>query len=131
MGPHEWRWISLSEGGRVGFAEAEPYAFLEGTVFIKHFELPFDEPQAELRKPTETRFLVSTSTGFYGVTCKWDDAGNDATPVPEGQRARHARCDACRRQRTAPTAFLTRTERLPRVSQRERGIRARREKRHS
>ena len=85
-GAQKSRWLLLPPGGHIGFAETGPYSFPEGSVFVKHFELPLDERQPELRRRLETRFLVSTKTGFYGVSYKWNDAGTDATPVLAGTR---------------------------------------------
>jgi len=80
-GAHKSRWLELPRGTHIGFAEAGPYAFPEGSVFIKHFEMALDERRPELRRRLETRFLVATPTGFYGVSYRWNAAGTDATPV--------------------------------------------------
>lgn len=83
-GASKQRWLGLPAGSQVGFAETGPYAFPDGSVFVKHFEMALDERQPELRRRLETRFLVATAQGYYGITYRWNDAGTDATPVLDG-----------------------------------------------
>jgi uncharacterized repeat protein (TIGR03806 family) len=80
-GAQKKRWLQLPPGSSIGFAESGPYAFPEGSVFIKHFDMALDERRPELRRRLETRFLVSTPAGFYGVSYRWNAGGTDATPV--------------------------------------------------
>ena len=83
-GAHKSRWLALPRGASIGFAETGPYAFPEGSVFIKQFDMALDERRPEQRRRLETRFLVSTPAGFYGVSYRWNAAGSDATPVLDG-----------------------------------------------
>jgi uncharacterized repeat protein (TIGR03806 family) len=80
-GAHKTRWLTLPRGTSIGFAETGPYAFPEGSVFVKQFDMALDERRPEVRRRLETRFLVSTPAGFYGVSYRWNSAGTDATPV--------------------------------------------------
>jgi uncharacterized repeat protein (TIGR03806 family) len=83
-GAYKLRWISLPEYAGVYAADDGAWQFPEGTVFVKHFEMAFDENQPEVRQRLETRLLVAASSGeYYGVTYKWNDAQTDATLVLE------------------------------------------------
>jgi len=83
-GAQKSRWMLLPEGGTLGFAEAGPYTFPVGTTFVKHFELALDARRPEEQRRLETRFLVSTPLGYYGISYRWDADGTDATPVLDG-----------------------------------------------
>jgi uncharacterized repeat protein (TIGR03806 family) len=80
------RWIAVPNNGApygtgesVGFSPTGEWSFPVGTVFVKHFELPIDETQPELRQRLETRFLVQATNGtVYGLTYKWRADGSDA-----------------------------------------------------
>ena len=71
------RWIAPPQGGRIGFREKGEWTFPNGTAFIKHFELG---------KRLETRFLVVTSAGGFGVTYRWRPDGSDADLLAQGER---------------------------------------------
>lgn len=83
-GASKRRWLRLPEGEPIGFAENGPWSFPVGTTFVKHFDLALDEREPERRQRLETRFLVSTPTGYYGVSYRWNADGTDATPVLAG-----------------------------------------------
>jgi uncharacterized repeat protein (TIGR03806 family) len=80
------RWILLPGDGtdpdpstdRIEFSPDEAWRFPVGTVFIKHFELPIDERDARIARRLETRLLVVTHDGAYGLTYVWNDSGTDA-----------------------------------------------------
>src|SRR4029453_10574925 len=82
-GAFKQRWLRLPPGARVGvpgagpiqFAPSGAYAFPDGTVFVKHFELALDERAPEIRRRLETRFLVAARGGYYGITYKWNAEG--------------------------------------------------------
>lgn len=86
------RWIAIpSDGQRDSLAEQivfspdSPWDFPEGTVAIKHFELPIDESNPAAIRRLETRFLVALSGGdFYGITYRWREDGSDADLLPGG-----------------------------------------------
>ena len=84
-GASKQRWFSIPDatakirGGRNGRWE-----FPEGSVFIKHFELELVKGDPNSRRRLETRFLVRSPEGVYGVTYRWNDAQNNATLVSEG-----------------------------------------------
>jgi uncharacterized repeat protein (TIGR03806 family) len=90
------RWISLPSDGMpfdvnetIGFSATGEWTFPAGSVFIKHFDLAIDERTPEVRRRIETRLLVRTETGAYGVTYRWNEDQNDARVVTSGQSANY------------------------------------------
>ena len=84
------RWIALPNDGmhntsteEIAFSENESWQFPEGTVFVKHFELPADALHPSRAVRLETRFLVmSENGGAYGLTYRWNEEGTDAELLP-------------------------------------------------
>ena len=80
------RWISIPNDGsfdgtdeQIRFNSTEDWTFPEGTVFIKHFELPFSEDPNAPRVRLETRFFVIGEDKVgYGITYKWNEEGTEA-----------------------------------------------------
>ncbi|MBX3745271.1 MAG: hypothetical protein KF833_08160 [Verrucomicrobiae bacterium] len=58
------------------------FAFPTGTVWVKHFELEGVVGHPQPARRLETRLLVKTDSGAYGVTYRWDADGIDAHLVP-------------------------------------------------
>jgi uncharacterized repeat protein (TIGR03806 family) len=84
-GAYKRRWLSLPEGGKIGFSATGQWTFPEGTVFVKQFALALDENQPEQLRQLETRFWVAGRDGeFYGLVYKWDDAQQDAQLLIDG-----------------------------------------------
>jgi len=87
------RWIALPNDGtyntadeQIIFEEEENWAFPEGTVTIKHFELPTNENNPSVKVRLETRFFVFTPTGGYGLTYRWNDAGTEAYLIDQEEQ---------------------------------------------
>ena len=85
------RWMALPNGGTSGkiqFSSTQTWTFPEGTVFVKHFELPIT---TDLQGPTEkleTRFFIVGKGGKgYGLTYKWNSEGTDAILLGGGATA--------------------------------------------
>ena len=78
------RWMCLPNDpehpdSKIGFNPEGEWSFPNGTVFVKHFEMPTDETRPELKRRLETRLLVRDATGsVYGVTYKWRPDNSDA-----------------------------------------------------
>ncbi len=78
------RWMALPDGGKIGIAEKGEWSFPNGSVFVKHFDLPTDETHPETRRRLETRLLVRDASGAaYGVTYKWRPDNSDADLVTD------------------------------------------------
>jgi uncharacterized repeat protein (TIGR03806 family) len=72
------RWAAIPNS-KVKFSISGEWEFPAGTVFVKHFDLPVDEANPNVRRRLETRLLVRDSTGgVYGVTYKWRADESDA-----------------------------------------------------
>jgi len=78
------RWFSVPDTNlTVGFEREAPWSFPVGTVWIKHFELQLTNGVPSSARRMETRFLVRTADGVYGVTYRWDDSQTNATLVAD------------------------------------------------
>lgn len=74
------RFVSVPDQ-QIGYELNAPWSFPEGTVWIKHFELPLDRQNETARVRVETRFLVKTENSAYGISYRWNEAGTEATLV--------------------------------------------------
>lgn len=80
------RWVAIPNNGTHNAATErivnngdDGWVFPEGTVFIKHFELPIDKRNPSLTQKLETRFMVvGPDQTVKGFTYKWNQAGTDA-----------------------------------------------------
>ena len=85
------RWLAIpndgtpdSVGEQIVYDESGTWAYPPGTVIVKHFEMLLDETDENSKKRLETRFLVHGEDRiYYALTYRWNDAGTDATLVPE------------------------------------------------
>jgi uncharacterized repeat protein (TIGR03806 family) len=85
-GARKERWMALPPGGRIAFAERGAWGFPSGTVFVKHFALPYDEREPGRLRRLETRLLVrDAADGVYGVTYRWREDGSDAELLDDGR----------------------------------------------
>lgn len=76
------RWFSVPDlDDAIAFEPEKPWTFPVGTTWIKHFELEqvVGDPSSRVR--LETRFLVKTETGSYGLTYAWNEEQTDADLV--------------------------------------------------
>jgi uncharacterized repeat protein (TIGR03806 family) len=73
------RWMAIPSTDRIAFAPTGEWTFPNGSVFVKHFELPTDERNPAIRKRLETRLLVRETNGYvYGATYKWRADNSEA-----------------------------------------------------
>jgi mono/diheme cytochrome c family protein len=80
-GAQKQRWFSLPNLSQtIGFNAEGNWSLPAGAVWIKHFELT-NAVNAPVRR-LETRLLVKTETGVYGVTYRWGDSTTNAILVP-------------------------------------------------
>ncbi len=77
-GASKFRWVSVPTGTHITFAPTGEWQFPEGTITIKHFEISTDENNPNIKRRLETRLLVKSAGGWYGVTYKWRADNSDA-----------------------------------------------------
>ena len=85
-GAHKRRWIALPNDGvrdtpseQIGYAASSDWSFPNGTVLMKHFDLPVDETDPDALTRLETRFLVrGEDARWYGLTYRWREDQTDA-----------------------------------------------------
>ncbi|MBU6303741.1 MAG: PQQ-dependent sugar dehydrogenase [Verrucomicrobia bacterium] len=87
-GASKQRWMAIPSTARIGFQASGEWSFPEGSVFVKHFELPKTgadgKPLANTR--LETRVLVRDTNGYvYGASYRWRADHSDADLVETGQ----------------------------------------------
>jgi uncharacterized repeat protein (TIGR03806 family) len=80
------RWMAIPNDGefnqaseQIKFSEEEDWKFPEGTVFIKHFDLPTSQTNPAERVKLETRFFIMAKNNTaYGLTYKWNEDQTEA-----------------------------------------------------
>ena len=88
------RWFSIpSKTDTIGYDRDSFWTLPNHAVWVKHFDLPLAREtgvdgvirnvSGASTKRLETRVLVKSSTGFYGVSYRWNDQGTEATLVPD------------------------------------------------
>ena len=110
-GAHKERWFWLPPGGVITRDASDNWSFPAGTFWVKHFDVS---------GRLETRFLVKTESGSYGLTYKWRADGSDADLVqdagesltlPSGQPWRFpgwSECSQCHNSDSGAAGFNTR-----------------------
>jgi glucose/arabinose dehydrogenase/mono/diheme cytochrome c family protein len=79
------RWFVISNlSDKITFATDTNWTFPSGMKWIKHFDLETERGNPATKKRIETRVLVKTDTGTYGVSYKWNDTQTDAFLVADG-----------------------------------------------
>ena len=82
-GANKYRWFSLpGTNSAITFNPDGAWGFPAGTVWAKHFEIETPLGLGSSLRRLETRVLVKSVNGIYGVTYKWDGRV-DASLVPE------------------------------------------------
>ena len=78
------RWFTVpNPESQMVFSETGSWGFPVGSAWLKHFEMEMIEGDPESRRRLETRFILRTDTGIYGVTYKWNEDETEAKLVPE------------------------------------------------
>jgi uncharacterized repeat protein (TIGR03806 family) len=78
------RWFSIPDvTKKITFATDSNWTFPTGQVWIKHFDMEMVRGDPSSKRRLETRFLVKTANGAYGITYKWNAAQTDADLVPD------------------------------------------------
>jgi len=78
------RWFALPEAtGTMDFSADGNWGFPAGMLWVKHFDLETERGNPATKKRLETRLLVRNASGSYGVSYRWNEAGTEATLVPD------------------------------------------------
>ena len=78
------RWFSIPDvTKKVTFASDSNWTLPTGAIWIKHFEIEMDRGNPASRRRLETRVLVKTASGGYGVTYRWNADQTDADLVDD------------------------------------------------
>jgi glucose/arabinose dehydrogenase len=78
------RWFCIPDmTNTITFVVDGNWTFPTGMKWIKHFDLELTRDDPSTKKRIETRVLVKTTNGVYGVSYAWNDAGTEATLVPD------------------------------------------------
>lgn len=73
------RWISIPAEKKIDWHATDNWTYPQGTVAVKHFELPLNANNPAQTKRLETRLIVVKADGnIYGVTYKWRADNSDA-----------------------------------------------------
>jgi len=76
------RWFGLRDTtSRFGFSPGGNWTLPTGAVWVKHFDLELTRGDPSTARRIETRFLVKTDTGSYGLSYRWNEAQTDASLV--------------------------------------------------
>ncbi len=79
------RWFTIPDASAtIGFNATGNWSFPAGMMWVKHFDMEMTRGDKSTRRRLETRFIVKSANGLYGITYKWRADGSDADLVPEG-----------------------------------------------
>lgn len=105
------RWFALPDDtGTFGFDPRRAWTLPTGAVWVKHFDLELTRGDPTTARRIETRFIVKTAEGIYGVTYRWNNEQTDATLVPEGGATQEFTIVENGTERTQTWRFPSRSE---------------------
>ncbi len=82
-GANKYRWAAIPSDTSVGYSPQGEWTFPEGSVFVKHFDLPISDVTPTTVRRLETRVIVKTATGIYGGSYKWQSDKLNANLVQD------------------------------------------------
>lgn len=82
-GASKKRWFSVPAGKTIAFNAEGNWTFPTGSIWIKQFDLENSPGNPASAVRVETRVLVKTDTGIYGLSYRWSDDQTTATLVDE------------------------------------------------
>lgn len=68
---------------KFGYSQDGKWTLPDGSIWIKHFDFDQVRGNPATSKRLETRLLVTNSTGAYGVSYRWNEAGTEAFLVDD------------------------------------------------
>ncbi|MBB5352369.1 putative repeat protein (TIGR03806 family) [Haloferula luteola] len=78
------RWFGIPDGtSQMTWQEEGPWTYPSGMVWVKHFDLALTRDDPSTHKRIETRVLVKTDDGVYGVSYRWNDDSSEAYLVED------------------------------------------------
>ncbi len=78
------RWLALpGTTAAIGWSRDGNWTFPAGTVWVEHFDLDLERGNPATRRRLETRLLVRTASGAYGVSYRWNEDGTEAALAPD------------------------------------------------
>ncbi|MEY3894765.1 MAG: hypothetical protein RLZZ214_284, partial [Verrucomicrobiota bacterium] len=78
------RWFTIPDAtSKMTWSKDGNWSYPTGMVWVKHFDLELSRGNPATKKRIETRVLVKTDTGSYGVSYRWNEAQTDATLVED------------------------------------------------
>jgi hypothetical protein len=70
------RWVRLAQSQRFTYSEHNIWPSPVGTTWVQHFDLELVRGDPTSKRRLETRMLLRTPSGHYGVTYRWDSPTN-------------------------------------------------------
>jgi glucose/arabinose dehydrogenase len=78
------RWFSVPQANdAMTWRLNDNWDFPTGMLWVKHFDLETTRGNPATKRRIETRVVVKTDTGSYGVSYRWNDSQTEATLVPD------------------------------------------------
>ncbi len=78
------RWFMIPDGtSEMTWAEEGAWTYPEGMLWVKHFDLELERGNPATAKRIETRVLVTTADGSYGVSYRWNEEETEAILVAD------------------------------------------------
>jgi uncharacterized repeat protein (TIGR03806 family) len=78
------RWFTIPDAtSRMTWSKDGNWTYPTGMVWVKHFDLELSRGNPATKKRIETRVLVKTDTGSYGVSYRWNEAQTEAFLVED------------------------------------------------
>jgi len=78
------RWFTIPDAtSKMTWSKDGNWTYPTGSIWVKHFDMEMSRGNAATKKRIETRVIVKTDTGSYGVSYRWNDAQTEATLVED------------------------------------------------
>ncbi|MES2660215.1 MAG: LamG-like jellyroll fold domain-containing protein [Verrucomicrobiota bacterium] len=78
------RWFTIPDAtSKMTWSKDGNWSYPTGMVWVKHFDLELTRGNPATKKRIETRVLVKTDTGSYGVSYRWNEAQTEANLVED------------------------------------------------